>query len=545
MTGRTGAISVSPNPFPSNPVPPVVVIEEIQLDGTTVRSTEDWEFLSGHHRLAIRFAAPTFQNPARAGVQYRLDGYDEGWVSAGEERVAYYTDLRPGSYRFHLRADNGDGVVGQSARPLVFEVRPRWWETVWFPPVAGLALIGLTLTASWSYVRIVRRRNAELHELIRRRAEAETGLRVSEARFRELAESTLAIPWEADPETLQFTFVGKQASTVLGYPVEQWLEPDFWVEHLHPEDRLDAISFCQRAVEHCRSHQFEYRMTAADGSTVWLHDVIHVGSEDGRAVKLRGFKIDVSARRAAEDSAQAYQRQLTRMDRVASMGEMATSIAHEVKQPLFAIVSNAQTASRLLNCDEPDVEEIREALLDISSDGNRASDIIDRIRARVCKGPQTFEPLNLNQVAMEVVRFAVPELRRRRLQLKTDFAAELPSVQGDSVELQQVMLNLIINAAQAMRDNPPDFRNLVIRTSAWDSHVEVAIVDEGPGFGLIEPTELFEPFFTTRPGGTGMGLAINRTIIEAHGGQIRARSNATRGATFCFHLPVCSDLVTT
>ena len=208
---------------------------------------------------------------------------------------------------------------------------------------------------------------------------------------------------------------------------------------------------------------------------------------------------------------------------------------------MFAIVSNAQTARKLLDRDQPDVEEVREALQDIAGDGNRASTIIDRIRALVKKERQPVGDLDINQVAREAITFSDPELRQRGFELQTDLASDLPRVNGDPVELQQVILNLLLNGAQAMSECAAQSRQLALRTSAVNGSVQVAVEDHGSGVDDEQMRRLFEPFFTTKPEGTGMGLAINRTIIDAHGGTIWAERNEETGLTFYFRLPVSEE----
>ena len=250
---------------------------------------------------------------------------------------------------------------------------------------------------------------------------------------------------------------------------------------------------------------------------------------------------EMSDRQRAEEESRNHLEQLARVSRAASMGELTTSIAHEIKQPLFAIVSNAQTARKLLDRDHPDVEEVREALTDIANDGNRASTIIDRIRALVKKEHRPVGDLDLNQVARDAIAFSQPELRKRGVEIRTDLASDLPSVSGDPVELQQVILNLLLNGAQAMSDSETQTRHLALRTSAVNGSVQVAVKDHGVGADVDKVDRLFEPFFTTKPEGTGMGLAINRTIIDAHGGKIWAEKNEETGLTLYFRLPVVED----
>jgi len=328
---------------------------------------------------------------------------------------------------------------------------------------------------------------------------------------------------------------------VLGYLVEDWLEGDFWVEHLYAEDRVEAVAFRQLAISRGGSHQCEYRMIAADGTAVWLHEVLRVAVRDGVAETLSGFLIDVTPRRNAEDKARDTFQQLARVNRAASLGEMAATIAHEVNQPLFAIVSNAQTAGRLLGRENPEIAEVSDALNDIVSDGNRAARIVEGIRARVRKESRPAEQLDLSRVAAEVAEFVRADVRQRDLTLTTDLADDLPPIQGNSIDLQQVILNLILNGAQAMRDVVGGSRELALETHVQDGYVVLAVQDHGCGFDEAQADQLFEPFFTTKVHGTGMGLAINRTIILAHGGRIWATSNKDGGATFHFCLPALKE----
>ncbi len=542
MSVRRGVIKVSKSEFPVNVVPPKPKIELIELDGEPVSINHAVSFLSGRHRLAFRFGAASFLDPGHVQLKYRLNGYDSDWIIAGKERTAHYTDLGPGEYQFQVTATNEDGVNAVTDSVVHFTVHPRWFETGWFRTIAVLSLIGLSIFTSLIYTRSVRRRNQELQHKINERELAEIKLRRSEERFRDLAESTQAIPWEADAQTQQFTFVGNQAVEMIGYPIEAWLIEDFWIEHLHPEDRLEAVEYRQRAIERRQSHQFEYRMIAGDGSVVWLHDIVHVVIKDGVADKLRGFLVDVTDRRSAEEKANDYWQQLSRLNRAASLGEMATSIAHEVNQPLFAIVGNAQIAQRLLKQDEPDMEEVCAALGEIVGDGNRAASIIDNIRSLVRKERHTTEPLDLNQVALDAIEFITPEVRKRGLVLKTELADSLPAINGNYIELQQAILNLVINGAQAMGNANNGSNELVLQTTAQDGFVELAVKDHGVGIEPDQVDRMFEPFYTTKTQGTGMGLAINRSIIEAHHGRIWATPNSSSGATFRFQLPTVGEI---
>jgi signal transduction histidine kinase len=230
--------------------------------------------------------------------------------------------------------------------------------------------------------------------------------------------------------------------------------------------------------------------------------------------------------------------QLAHSSRVNAMGEVVASIAHEVNQPLFAIVSNARAAGQLLGRKRPDLAEIGAALEDIVQDANRASAIIARVRSFLQRKPTELIPLSMNSVIETVEKFLGPELSRRRVTLSLGLSADLPSVLGDAVQLQQVLVNLLMNGAEAMESLVPALRRLEVRSRAeLGEQVRIDVIDLGPGLGPETRARLFEPFFTTRPSGLGMGLAISRTIVEAHGGRIQALDTPGPGTTMQIWLP--------
>jgi PAS domain S-box-containing protein len=363
-------------------------------------------------------------------------------------------------------------------------------------------------------------------------------LRESEARLRFLLESTNAIPWVADAQSWLFTYVGPQATRLLGYPMDAWFEKDFWANHIHPDDRAAAIAFC---LEHAQDHsdfELEYRMVAADGRSVWIHDVVNVVHENGAARTLRGFLIDVTKRRQAEEESHALREQLVRVGRVSTLGQLAASIAHEVNQPLCAIVSNAQAVQGMLAAGRIGGDEMAEALQDIVQDGERASAIVTRIRAFLNKTDVEPTPVDINEVIREVRTLVRHEMARENVSVALELAHDLPRVLADRVQLQQVILNLMTNGAEAMKGLERPHRELIIRSMQnAQGSVTMTVQDAGVGIdpGVID--QVFRAFFTTKQGGLGMGLAICKTIIEAHRGKIWATRNAGRGTTFHVSLP--------
>jgi PAS domain S-box-containing protein len=632
--------------------------------------------------------------------------------------------------------------------------------------------------------------NVALQDEIAGRQQAQDSLKESEGWLRRLLETTNVIPWEADAETWQFTYVGPQAAALLGYPLTQWYERGFWTAHIHDDDRQQATDFCEKSSHGCSAYEFEYRMVAADGRTVWLHDIVTVDAENGVPKTLRGFLLDITTRKQAaqelersearfrrlleaapdaivlmrldgsialvneqvehlfgyrreqlvdqsaemlmprrfrrqhaeslakfhnqprlglvddrmelhglhkdgsefpveitlsplesdegllvcgsirditerrrakeavaesaermrlmadalpvfisyadveqryrfanrafeewlgvsreairgrtvkdvigeesyeviqanveaalagrdlsydrdvqrhgvwhrlrvslvphrdrggdvvgvyalawdvtaqvqaEEESRRHREELARVSRVATMGELTASLAHELNQPLSAIISNAQASRRFLAGEEPDVQELREALQDIIEDGKRAADVIRGLRALLQKGDIERRILDLNEVIREVAALMHGELVANSIRLRLDLTSALPPVVGDRIQLQQVFLNLILNGSDAMKNVEAAHRELVIRTALnGAATVEVSVRDTGHGLDPENTDRLFEPFHTTKPDGLGMGLSINRSIVEAHGGRLWATQNPEQGATFHFTLP--------
>jgi two-component system, LuxR family, sensor kinase FixL len=251
--------------------------------------------------------------------------------------------------------------------------------------------------------------------------------------------------------------------------------------------------------------------------------------------------VDITARKEAEAEAMRQRDQLVHVARVSTMGQLASSLAHELNQPLGAIVRNAEAAELLLLEPSPDLEEVRAILTDIRKDDQRAGDVIDRMRALMKRGEVERRPLDLKLLAGEVITLARPDAYTRRVRLALETDPGLPPVPGDRVQLQQVVLNLVLNAMDAQRNNPPASRLVIVRARPAGATVEVAVSDHGHGIPMDQLSRVFEPFFTSKPGGLGMGLAISRGIVEAHGGRLWAENNPGGGATFRFTLPLNGD----
>jgi len=284
----------------------------------------------------------------------------------------------------------------------------------------------------------------------------------------------------------------------------------------------------------------EETITDATGKIRWLQTVKRpIIERDGLANQVLGASTDITARKAAEAELQRNRDELAHMTRVSTLGELAASLAHELNQPLTGILSNAQAAQRFLAMNPADLDEVREILKDIVQDDNRASEVIQKLRALYKKEALTFASIDLAGVINDVVQLVHSDavLRNVRVVLGTD--VDLPPARGDRVQLQQVVLNLLRNAIDAMKDCPMDDRVVRVRAQQQDAvFLRVAVWDRGTGLAADKLDKIFQPFYTTKRDGLGMGLSISRSIINAHGGRLWAENNPDRGMTFYFTVAV-------
>lgn len=310
---------------------------------------------------------------------------------------------------------------------------------------------------------------------------------------------------------------------------------------VHPED----LTLLERMIEQAQDGQsdFEwyYRLIMPDNSVKYLHAVAHARKDPSGQLEYIALVQDITQRRASEEALAKARLELAQVARVMSLATLTASIAHEVNQPLSGIVTNAGTCLRMLSSDPPNVEGARETARRTIRDGNRASDVITRLRTLFSKKDVTFEALDLNDAVREVIALCRGELQRNRVVLRSELAADLPAVNGDRVQLQQVILNLLRNGSEAMQtvnDRPRELL-ISIRQDGPDS-VCVSVQDTGVGFEHNAFDRLFETFYTTKAEGMGIGLSISRSIIEGHHGRLWATRNNGPGATFCFSIPLIS-----
>jgi C4-dicarboxylate-specific signal transduction histidine kinase len=269
-----------------------------------------------------------------------------------------------------------------------------------------------------------------------------------------------------------------------------------------------------------------------------FHVVTHALTDKSRRIEFVGAVMDVTERKRAEEALREAQANLARVSRVTTMGELTASLAHEIKQPITAAVTDAKTCLRWIGRDQPDVAEAREAAARIIKDVTRASDIISKISLLFKKGPPQRESLDVNEVIQEMIALLRSEASRYSISVRGELANDLPNIMADRVQLQQVLMNLMLNGIEAMKDMGTG-GDLTIKSQQHDNRqLLISVGDTGVGLQPELAEQIFNAFCTTKPQGTGMGLPISRSIIESHGGRLWATSNSGTGATFQFTLPI-------
>jgi signal transduction histidine kinase len=371
--------------------------------------------------------------------------------------------------------------------------------------------------------------------LVERRTRRRTAaaLEVSENSMALAATAANLTTWVWDSERDRFWLMPtyKRLQTV---PDDQPLTLKQALSEIHPADRERVENMARKSLRTNEDMNIEYRVQAEGTEVRWI-------ASRGRADsggRLLGVALDVTERKIAELQAAGERAALRHMTRVSALGQLSASIAHELSQPLTAILSNAEAARRMLARGQPDLAELGEICNDIVTEDKRAAAVIGRLRELFKRGEPQLRALDINELIRDTLDLLHNELLIRRITALTDLAPGMPAVQGDRVELQQVLLNLIVNAAEAMEGCAEEDRRLTVRSDVLNDEARIQVSDCGVGITAADMDRIFEPFWTSKPGGLGMGLAICRSIVEAHNGLLTASNNADRGSSFIVSLPV-------
>jgi two-component system sensor kinase FixL len=401
------------------------------------------------------------------------------------------------------------------------------WGIIQWPPTTSLFFVGII--AAMSY---------ELGGEALRTAQLARDLRGSEQKLSLAADAANLGFWFREFPRNEI-WASDQWRAMFDFTKSERLHVDKFLQRLHPDDREMGRRTLAKAHQGDGRYQTEFRVLLPDGQLRWIASQGRVEfNRSAQPVSFQGVSLDITHRKQADLEAQAHRNEVAHLLRVASLGELSAALAHELNQPLAAILWNAQAAKIFLTRDNCDLKEIGGILDDIVTDDKRASEVIGRLRALVKRGEFQPQPLEANDLIQEVLKLLNHDLTAREVRVVTQFAAGLPAIGGDRVQLQQVLINLMLNAGDAMSQPANSTRTLTLRSSRLeDDTIEISVADTGCGIPPGEEEKIFEPYHTTKPHGLGLGLSLSRSIVSAHGGRLWAENQTGGGAVFHFTIP--------
>ena len=516
VTGE-GVQVVDPHNLAANKLPPPVRIEQITADRKTYGAAQGCHLPPRAHDVAIDYTALSFAAPEKVRFRYKLEGYDNDWQEAGNRRQAFYTNLPPRNYRFQVMACNNSGVWNEEGALLDFSIDPAFSQTNWF----RLACLALFMALLWAVYRLRVRQ-----------------LQQQERKLREVIETIPTFAWTARPDG-SVDFINRHWQDYTGLSAAE-TAGSRWQGAVHPDDLERYVEQWGESLDTGKPFESEVRFRRADGEYRWfLAHAVPLRDARRKVLKWYGTSTDIEERKRAEEERERLRQlegELAHTNRVSMLGELTASLAHEINQPITAAITSAGACLRWLNRDQPEVQRAREAVMRIENDGKRAAEIITHLKSFYKKdaAPQR-EQLAVNEVAREMIALLSNEADRHSVSMRAALAPDLPAIKAGRVPLQQVFMNLMLNAIESMRGSPGE---LGIKSEQRDGQILVSVSDTGAGLPPGRTEELFNAFFSTKQHGTGMGLAISRSIIESHGGRLWAVANQGRGATFHFTLPI-------
>ncbi|WP_198173633.1 sensor histidine kinase [Lysobacter soli] len=543
-TGGDEIVTIDPRRIPFNKLPPPVHVQALVSDGRLFEPQADMRIPPQPRNLRIDYTGLSLKALDRMQFRYRLDGWDKTWQEAGNRRQAFYTDLSPGNYRFQVIAANDSGVWNRVGDTLAFTIEPAWWQRTDLR--IGAALVVCLMLFAFYRLRVNRLARMLEAEMASRReiGRLYSDLQDRESRVRRLFNANIIgiFTWHLDGRILD---ANEAFARIVGYDISELVSGRReWKDLMPPEwDPTDDRIMSEMLATGVAT-PFEAEYIRKDGARVPV--LIGAALFDAKPGEGVAFVLDLSERRMAERAAREsdrrsheMERRLADANRVASVGYLSAMIAHEVNQPLSGVMTNASTVLRMLDARPPVGEGIRDVVQRIIRDGNRAAEVIRRLRAMFSGKAPTLAAVDLNDAVREVVDMARKDLEKARIDVRLELDERLPVVNGDRIQLQQVILNLLRNASEAMggvHDRP---RDLLIRT--WretPDSICLAVRDAGVGLPAGDPEKLFDAFYSGTSGGMGIGLFVSRSIIERHQGRLWAESNQDHGLTLVFCLPV-------
>jgi PAS domain S-box-containing protein len=531
--GFSGATAFYPDKVTDNLYVPPVVLTDFRLSGAPVevgagspleKSITYTNALTLSHKqnmFSLEFSALSYFNSATNRYRYKLDGLDHQWHEVGSnQRLVTYTTLPAGTYTFRVQGATSRGAWSEPGAELRLEILPPWWRTWWFRALCTAAFLGLLWVLYQSRIQRVRRQEKKLRAVI---------------------ETMPTFAWTALPDG-SVDFVNRHWQEYTGLSTERTVGSG-WEAAVHAADlkRHAERWRVSLATGDLFENEVRYRR-AADGQYRWfLTRAVPLRDGRGKILKWYGISTDIEDRKRAEEEREKLRADLAHVNRVSILGELAASVSHELKQPISAAMTDANTCLRWLKRDQPDVDEAIEATSRIVKDGSRATEIIERLRSLYKKSPPQRELVEINEIIREMVELLRAEAKQYAISIRTDLVAELPNITADRVQLQQVFMNLMLNAIEAMKETDGI---LTVKTQLGeDGQLLISVSDTGVGLPKEKTEQIFDAFFTTKPQGSGMGLSISRSIVESHGGRLWATANNGRGATFHFTLPTATEIL--
>ena len=510
FVGSNGIAWIDPANISTNTLPPPVLIRSVRANGRQSGSLTNVALPPQTTDLQIDYTALSLSVPERVRFRYRLEGVDKDWQDAGTRREVVYTRLGPGTYHFRVIACNNDGVWNEAGAHLDFNIAPAWYQTIWFRGLCALAFF----TLLWALYQM------RVHQL-----------QEQEKKFRDAVETMPALAFVADPKGNR-TFFNRGWLEYTGLSSGQ-ASGSGWKVAVHPDDLKRVTERWRESQTTGEPLEYEARLRrGSDGVYRWFQTRARpLRDNRSKIVKWCAVANDIEDRKIAEQ----LRADLTHASRVSTMGELVASISHELAQPITVTTAHAKASLRWLQRDPPELTEVRKGTERIVEAGTLASEIINRLRSLYKKAPTKRELVAINEVIGEMAGMLGGQARGRGVLIRTDLKDDLPMTVADRVQLQQVLMNLMLNGIEAITDAG----GAVTVKSQLDENgqIEITVSDTGPGLLQGNAAQMFDAFFTTKSQGSGMGLAITKSIVESHGGRIWANGDGGCGATFHFTLP--------